>query len=70
MPTLGPTELIIILVIVIVLFGANRVGDIVGGVGKGIRQFRSEVKDEAPGKDEASARDAASAKDAAPKDQA
>jgi sec-independent protein translocase protein TatA len=45
MPTLGPLELAIVLVIVIVLFGANRVGDIVGGLGRGIRQFRAELRD-------------------------
>lgn len=48
MPTLGPTELVIVLVIVLVLFGANRVGDIVGGVGRGIREFRRAVKEEEP----------------------
>lgn len=36
MPILGPTELIIILVIVIVLFGAGRIGKIAGELGSGI----------------------------------
>lgn len=40
MPTLGPTELIIILVIVIVLFGAGRIGKIAGELGSGIRAFK------------------------------
>ena len=40
MPTLGPTELIIILVIVIVLFGAGRIGKIAGELGSGISAFR------------------------------
>jgi sec-independent protein translocase protein TatA len=40
MPTLGPTELLIILVIVIVLFGAGRIGKIAGELGGGIRAFR------------------------------
>jgi len=31
-------------VIVVVLFGASRVTDIFGGVGKGIREFRKELK--------------------------
>ncbi|MBI4491407.1 MAG: twin-arginine translocase TatA/TatE family subunit [Chloroflexi bacterium] len=51
MPTLGPTELIIILVIVVVLFGASRIGGLIGGVGKGIRQFRAEVREDTPSKD-------------------
>ena len=37
---LGPTELIIILVIVIVLFGAGRISKIAGELGQGIREFR------------------------------
>jgi len=40
MPHLGPTELIIILVIIVVLFGVGRIGKIAGELGKGIREFR------------------------------
>ena len=40
MPSLGPTELIIILVIVIVLFGVGRIGKIAGELGSGIRAFK------------------------------
>lgn len=43
--SLGPPELIIILVIVVVLFGAARLGDIGGSIGRGIREFRREVKE-------------------------
>jgi sec-independent protein translocase protein TatA len=39
-PRLGPTELIIILIIVILLFGVGRIGKIAGELGKGIREFR------------------------------
>ena len=38
-------ELLIILAIVIILFGATRIGDIGKGIGRGIREFRREVKD-------------------------
>ncbi len=44
MPHLGPTELIIILVIVIVLFGVGRIGKIAGEMGTGIRSFREGLK--------------------------
>jgi sec-independent protein translocase protein TatA len=37
---LGPTELIIILVIVLVLFGVGRIGKIAGELGSGIRSFK------------------------------
>jgi sec-independent protein translocase protein TatA len=40
MPHLGPTELIIILVIVVVLFGAGRVSRLGGELGSAIREFR------------------------------
>jgi len=40
MPNLGPTELIIILVIVVVLFGVGRISKIAGEMGSGIRAFK------------------------------
>ncbi|MBN1284226.1 MAG: twin-arginine translocase TatA/TatE family subunit [Anaerolineae bacterium] len=40
LPHLGPTELILILVIIIVLFGVGRVGKLGGELGSAIREFR------------------------------
>lgn len=37
---LGPTELIILLAIVLLLFGPGRIGKIAGELGKGIKSFR------------------------------
>lgn len=37
---LGTTELVIVLVIVILLFGVGRIGKIAGELGSGIRSFR------------------------------
>jgi sec-independent protein translocase protein TatA len=48
----GAPELLIILAIVVVLFGASRIGDIGKGVGRGIREFRREIKDETKEDDE------------------
>jgi sec-independent protein translocase protein TatA len=45
MPNIGPLELIIILAIVVVLFGATRIGDIGKGLGRGIKEFRRELRD-------------------------
>jgi sec-independent protein translocase protein TatA len=45
---LGTSELLIVLVIVIVLFGAGRIGKIAGELGSGIRNFREAMQ----GKDE------------------
>ena len=40
---LGTTELIIILVIIILLFGVGRIGKIAGELGKGVRDFRAGI---------------------------
>ncbi len=48
MPVPGPWELIIILVIVVVIFGAGRLSEIGGALGKGIKEFRSATHDESP----------------------
>jgi sec-independent protein translocase protein TatA len=42
---LGTPELIIVLAIVIVLFGAGRIGKIAGELGSGIRAFRKGLSD-------------------------
>lgn len=43
---LGTTELILILVIVLVLFGAKKLPEIGGGLAKGIKSFRKNMSDE------------------------
>ena len=40
MPRIGPTELIIVLVIILIIFGAGRLPEIGGAIGKGIRAFK------------------------------
>lgn len=42
--SLGPTELLIILAIVVVLFGASRLAGLGGALGRGIREFREESR--------------------------
>ncbi|MFQ6058499.1 MAG: twin-arginine translocase TatA/TatE family subunit [Anaerolineae bacterium] len=37
---LGPAEVIIILVIVLIVFGVGRLPEVGGALGKGIREFR------------------------------
>lgn len=41
---LGPLELGIILVIIILLFGVGRIGKIAGEMGSGVRAFREGLK--------------------------
>lgn len=45
MPNLGPTELIIILVIVIIIFGAGKLPEIGGALGKGLKEFKTATKE-------------------------
>ena len=59
---LGVPELLIILVIIVVIFGASRLPQIGEGVGKGIKNFRSAIReppeiDVTPGKDEGESAD-------------
>lgn len=49
---LGQTELIIILVIVILLFGVGRIGKIASELGSGIRSFKSGLSGEENNKTE------------------
>jgi sec-independent protein translocase protein TatA len=45
MPRIGIPELVIILVIVILIFGANRLPEIGRGIGRGIRNFKDATKE-------------------------
>lgn len=42
---LGMPELIIILVIVLIIFGAGRISEIGGAIGKGIKNFKKSVNE-------------------------
>lgn len=42
---LGPMELIIVLVVVLIIFGVGRLPEIGGAMGKAIKEFRNTQKD-------------------------
>jgi sec-independent protein translocase protein TatA len=42
---MGPWELLIVFLVILLLFGAKRLPDIAQGLGKGIREFRRAMKD-------------------------
>jgi sec-independent protein translocase protein TatA len=45
LPSLGLPELLIVLFIVILVFGASRLPELGKGIGKGIRNFKDATKD-------------------------
>ncbi len=47
MPTLGPTELIVILVVVILLFGAKKLPELARSVGDSMKELRKGFSDDA-----------------------
>ena len=61
MPRIGPMELIIILVIVLVVFGAGKLPEIGGALGKGIREFKRSSSGE--GEDKEAAKGTATTKE-------
>jgi sec-independent protein translocase protein TatA len=44
----GGTELLIIFGIIVLMFGAKKIPDLAKGIGKGIKNFKAEMKDETP----------------------
>jgi sec-independent protein translocase protein TatA len=45
MPPVGPTELILILAIVVLIFGVGRLADVGGAIGRSVREFREATED-------------------------
>jgi sec-independent protein translocase protein TatA len=51
MGNIGATELILIVLVLVVFFGAKKIPEIAQGLGKGIREFKKaakEIEDDAP----------------------
>ena len=45
MGNLGMTEILVIMVIILLLFGAKRIPEIAGSFGKGINEFKRNISD-------------------------
>ena len=52
LPKIGPLELVIVLVIVLLIFGVGRLGKLGKDLGEGIREFRRGIADDGEGKAE------------------
>ena len=47
--TIGPTELLVIIVVFVLLFGGKKIPDLAKGLGEGIRNFKNSVKNDDEG---------------------
>ncbi len=47
---IGPQQLILIAIIVLILFGGKKIPELMGGIGKGIKEFKKATSDENPEK--------------------
>ena len=45
LPGVGMTELLVILLIIMVLFGAKKIPDLMKGIGSGIKEFKKAAAD-------------------------
>ncbi len=48
MPNIGGPELLLILAVVLIVFGAGKLPDVLGQLGRGVRSFRDESSTEKP----------------------
>jgi sec-independent protein translocase protein TatA len=72
MPTIGPLELVIVLVIVLIIFGARRIPEVGRSLGTGMREFKDGILGRNDEKDEAAPRaelEAAEPRDPAPSEE-
>jgi sec-independent protein translocase protein TatA len=48
MGSLGVTEILIILAIVLLLFGCKKIPELMKGLGSGVKEFKNAAKDDQP----------------------
>jgi sec-independent protein translocase protein TatA len=48
MSSIGITEILVILAIVLLLFGGKKIPELMKGLGSGIKEFKNAAKDEQP----------------------
>lgn len=55
---IGPWQIILIVVVVLFLFGGKRISEFMGGFGKGIKEFKKELKDDNEADEESNSKQA------------
>ncbi len=53
---IGPWQIIIIVVVILFLFGGKRISEFMGGFGKGIKEFKKELKEDDENKEDSSSK--------------
>ena len=53
---IGPWQIILIVVVVLFLFGGKRISEFMGGFGKGIKEFKKELKEDDENKEDSSSK--------------
>jgi sec-independent protein translocase protein TatA len=48
MPSIGGPELLLVLAVVLIVFGAGKLPDVLGQLGRGVRSFRDESTNDKP----------------------
>ena len=48
MSKIGPTEIILILAIILLLFGGKKIPELMRGLGRGVKEFKDASKGETP----------------------
>ncbi|NOY37971.1 MAG: twin-arginine translocase TatA/TatE family subunit [Chlorobi bacterium] len=44
----GPTEIVIIILVLVLLFGGRKIPELMRGLGQGMKEFKKATKDEPP----------------------
>lgn len=44
----GPSEWMIVLLVILILFGGKKIPELMGGLGKGIKNFKKGMNDDSP----------------------
>ena len=48
---IGPTEIILVVAVLVLLFGGKKLPELMKGIGQGMKEFKKAVKDEPAGTD-------------------
>ena len=54
----SPGQIILIVVVILFLFGGKRISEFMGGFGKGIKEFKKELKDDNEADEESNSKQA------------